>query len=194
MRDRCEIDARQMRDRSERKRRVGESNPQTSWVHRIQSGLAYPCRTLRRKVRESNPRWSLDQTVAFQASALPLGQPSCLAIRESGGSGDRTHAGITRPRRSKPMPYHSAIPPYGPFIRLRKASDSGHDEPFVALVSVASLPECGPRNSQYARYARYARYALGYRDDDENRLPNTYVYDDERSYAAIAYRGRRACT
>lgn len=77
------------------------------------------------------------------------------------------------------MPYHSAIPPYGPSSGC-VAIDSGHDEPIAALVSVASVPECGPQTG------KYARYVLGYRDDDEDRLPNTYAYDDDRSYAARA--------
>jgi hypothetical protein len=66
--------------------------------------------------------------------------------------------------------------------------DSGHDEPVAALVSVASVPQCGPQTGADARHV------LGYRDDDVDRLPNTYIYDDDRSYAAMAYRGRRACT
>ncbi len=92
--------------------------------------------------------------------------------RKSGGSGNRTHAGMTRPRRSKPAPYHSAIPPIGLIGRCRasiQGTTSPPRRPEASPGSVALAAECGLP-------------VLGYRDDDEDRLPNTYEYD-ELTYA-----------
>lgn len=113
-RDRCAF---------ERERRVRESNPQAPWG---------PPRSRRLGMPMPNPPAEGEGIEPPLVSRPDRRVPSeCLAARptfhygprqwlrafharqSSGGSGNRTHAGITRPRLSKPVPCRSAIPPNG---------------------------------------------------------------------------------
>lgn len=98
-----------------------------------------------------------------------------LPLRRERGSNPRWS---TRPRRSKPVPFHSAIPP-GAWPRRQGACRCATASEFIAAVPPGSAT-VGVR--------------AGYRDD-EDRLPSTYAYDDETEYveAYRDWRARRVC-